>query len=250
MMIHTDTINIVLQGKGGVGKSLIASLIAQTITDRLRSLLAIDTDPVNQTLARYQALKVRTLDLLDNERQIDSRAIDDMIEWLLAHNGDSVVDNGATSFIPVTGYLAETGALDVLQSAGKRVLLHSVLVGGQAMGDTLSGLSALLAGTQAPVVVWLNEFFGPVERDGRGFTESAIYREHSERIAGIVTLQRRNSETYGRDLALMTEHALTFEQALKHEAFGTMPRHRLAQIRDDVVAQLYAILYRKQEAHA
>ncbi len=245
-----DTINFVLQGKGGVGKSLIASLIAQTITDRLRNLLAIDTDPVNQTLARYQALRVRTLELLDNERQIDSRAIDNMIEWLLTHNGDSVIDNGATSFIPMTGYLADTGALDVLQGAGKRVLLHTVLVGGQAMDDTLAGLQALLASTDVPVVVWLNEFFGPVERDGRGFTESETYNTHRERIAGIVTLRRRHAGTYGQDIADMTARAQTFEQALQDERSTTMSRHRLAQIRDDVVAQLYTILYTKQTAAA
>ncbi|WP_160796745.1 nucleotide-binding protein [Craterilacuibacter sinensis] len=245
-----DTIHIVLQGKGGVGKSLIASLIAQSITDNGRPLLAIDTDPVNQTLARYQALNVCTLPLLDRERQVNSRAIDDMIEWLLAHDGDSVVDNGATSFIPVTGYLAETGALAVLRDVGKQVLLHSVLVGGQAMEDTLAGLSALLASTDAPVVVWLNEFFGPVEREGRSFTESSLYLKYRARIAGVVTLQRRNSETYGRDLALMTEKALTFEQALKHEAFGTMPRHRLWQIREDVSRQLQPLLNPPQAAAA
>lgn len=246
--MQQSTINIVLQGKGGVGKSLIASLIAQTIDTQRRHLLAIDTDPVNQTLASYAALDARTVELLDAERQVDHRAIDTMIDWLLAWHGDAVVDNGATSFVPVTGYLADTGALDVLQDAGKRVLVHTVLVGGQAFDDTLAGLSALLEATDAPLVVWLNEFFGAVERDGRGFADSALYSQHKDRIHGIVTLRRRHAGTYGADLAEVSSAYLTLEQAISDPQRSAMSAHRLRQIRDDVMGQLVPLLYAKHEA--
>ncbi|MCG9105601.1 conjugal transfer protein TraL [Laribacter hongkongensis] len=243
--MNQNQTHIVLQGKGGVGKSFIASLIAQTLQSMDTNLLGIDTDPVNQTLARYRALPVRTLEILNADRQIDSRQFDQMIEWMLTHAGPVVVDNGATSFVPVTGYLAETGALDVLTDSGKQVVLHTVLVGGQAMDDTIAGFQALLQSSNAPVVVWENEFFGPVERDGRRFSESAMFSENRHRIAGIVTLRRRNLDTFGRDLTAMTSAGLTFSEALSSPDFGAMPKHRLKQIWADIAGQLAPVLKRE-----
>ena len=46
-------IHMVLQGKGGVGKSFIAALMAQFLQDRGRDPVCIDTDPVNATFAGY-----------------------------------------------------------------------------------------------------------------------------------------------------------------------------------------------------
>lgn len=237
-----NDIHMVLQGKGGVGKSYISALISQVLQALSADVLPIDTDPVNQTLTRYKALQARPLEILTADRQIDSSRFDQMIDWILEHDGAVVVDNGATSFVPVTGYLAETGAIDVLNDAGRRVVLHTVLVGGQAMDDTLAGLQALLQGTKAPIIVWENEFFGPVERAGRRFIDSAVYREHAERIHGIVTLTRRNPDTYGRDISTMTAGAQTFAEALESPDFGTMPRHRLKQVWADVAGQLTTIL--------
>ena len=47
-------IHFILQGKGGVGKSFIASLLAQYLRDRKNGqVVCFDTDPVNPTLSRY-----------------------------------------------------------------------------------------------------------------------------------------------------------------------------------------------------
>lgn len=234
--------HVVAQGKGGCGKSKTAVELVQALLARSHNVLSIDTDPINQTLKHHKGLPVRSLEILNSDRQIDSRKFDTMIEWILEHEGPAVIDNGATSFVPVTGYLAETGAIDFLAEHGRRVIFHTVLVGGQAMDDTLTGLQALLASSNAPIVVWINEFFGPVERDGRGFTDSAIYRDNRDRIHGIVTLRRRNPDTYGRDIAAMSQDALTYAEALTSDKFGPMPRHRLNQIWQDINSQLEPIL--------
>ena len=56
-------IHLILQGKGGVGKSLSASILCQYLLAQGKELLAIDTDPVNQTLTGYKALPVQKLEL-------------------------------------------------------------------------------------------------------------------------------------------------------------------------------------------
>ncbi|PRP69661.1 hypothetical protein BUE93_15670 [Chromobacterium amazonense] len=242
-MTQYNDIHTILQGKGGVGKSHIASIIAQAIRAIFGTLpLSIDTDPVNKTLMRYPALQARGLEILNGDNQIDSRQFDTMIEWLLEHDGPAVIDNGATSFVPATGYLAETGAIDVLNSAGRRVVIHTVLVGGQAFSDTVSGLQALLESTNAPIVVWENEFFGAVEKDGRRFQHSSLYNRHCDRIAGIVTLRRNSAALAGQDIAQLGIQGLTFAEAISSPEWGTMPKHRLRTIWNDYISQLEPIV--------
>jgi CO dehydrogenase nickel-insertion accessory protein CooC1 len=51
-----STIHLSLQGKGGVGKSLVASILAQYLLQRGKTVRCIDTDPVNKTLSQYRGL--------------------------------------------------------------------------------------------------------------------------------------------------------------------------------------------------
>ena len=61
---HHDGIPLSLQGKGGVGKSLVASILAQYFRHHGRSIQCIDTDPVNRTLAQYSGIDATRLELM------------------------------------------------------------------------------------------------------------------------------------------------------------------------------------------
>ena len=50
------SIHIALQGKGGVGKSLISAMLSQYLLSRGQDVHGIDADPVNQTLSEYRGL--------------------------------------------------------------------------------------------------------------------------------------------------------------------------------------------------
>jgi Mrp family chromosome partitioning ATPase len=67
-------IHMSLQGKGGVGKSLIASILAQYLKHQNRSVECIDTDPVNRTFSQYRAVNASRLELLRNGN-IDPRGV-------------------------------------------------------------------------------------------------------------------------------------------------------------------------------
>ncbi len=74
---NPTAIHLSLQGKGGVGKSLVASILAQYFLSRSRVVNCIDTDPVNGTLSQYAALGAQRLKLLLRDGSIDSRSFDD-----------------------------------------------------------------------------------------------------------------------------------------------------------------------------
>ncbi|HLN24507.1 MAG TPA: conjugal transfer protein TraL [Patescibacteria group bacterium] len=232
-------VHMTLQGKGGVGKSMIASFIGQYLLDHSRPLLAIDTDPVNATLAAFNRLNTRTVELLQGS-QIDGAAFDTVVDLILDSEADAVVDNGASSFIPLSNYLIENPVVATLEAHGRTVIVHSVITGGSALLETLDGFRQVAANLSPSVgiVVWLNEFFGPIEDRGKGFAEMKTFQDMRERVRGIVTLPRRTLETFGRDVREMTERHLTFTEAIADGAFRLMAKQRLKMVRDDIYAQL------------
>jgi hypothetical protein len=233
-----NAIHLSLQGKGGVGKSLIASILAQYFNARSKTIRCIDTDPVNRTLFQYKALSVTRLELL-RDGTIDQRGFDTLMETLLTEDTTFVVDSGASTFIPLWSYILENSVVDVLTKAGKRLYVHTVITGGQALLDTLHGFKSLADSTSdRNIIVWLNEYFGRIERDGKRFEEMGAYRESEAKVFGSVHLSKRNQDTFGRDLEEVISRKLTLEEAIKDGPFAIMSKQRMKVMQRDWFEQL------------
>ncbi|NLZ17989.1 MAG: conjugal transfer protein TraL [Desulfobulbaceae bacterium] len=218
---------MILQGKGGVGKSLVASLLCQYLIEQGREILAFDTDPVNQTLTGYKDLPVQELKLMKGD-DIDRRRFDQLIEAVLSASDDVVVDNGAATFVPLSSYLKENQTVDFLEEAGMRVLMHTVFTGGQAMKETADGLVSLARHfPTVPLVVWLNRYFGEIATAGKQFEEFKVYRENQDQIAGLIYIPMKSPQTFGRDLEELFSRHQTFAQAAVDASLPVMTRQRL-----------------------
>jgi hypothetical protein len=235
------SVHISLQGKGGVGKSLISAILSQYLLSKGQDVRGIDADPVNQTLAEYRGLAVTRLNLL-KEGSVDQREFDLLMERFLTETGTFVVDTGASTFIPLWHYFLENQALDYLREKGKRVFIHSVITGGQSLNDTLSGFEQLAETTREKnLVVWLNEYFGAVLQDGAPFRDMAVCRKHAGKVHGSVAIPRRTADTFGRDMEEMICQKMTFDEALSGDAFTIMAKQRLRVVQRDLFEQLDAI---------
>jgi hypothetical protein len=232
--------HFILQGKGGVGKTLTSTFIAQFERTKTAFVFCADTDPVNDSFSRYKALNVQSINILNQKNEIDSRAFDSLFEQLLEHDGPAVIDNGASTFIPLSAYLVDNGIIEMLQGAGKTVYIHTILTGGQAMDDTVNGFFSIIKNHNVKIVVWQNEFFGEVIKNGKRFTDLKIYADNKDRIQGIITIPQRNAATYGKDIELMTSNALTFDEVAISDLFTAIPRNRIKTIRNDIFQQLEA----------
>ena len=94
-------IHLVMQGKGGVGKSLLAFYLAQYVREKNGKCLVFDTDPLNQTLARTTALEARVVRILaDDHITIMKNAFDLMIEECEEEETDVVIDVGRVRSSP------------------------------------------------------------------------------------------------------------------------------------------------------
>lgn len=232
-------IHMILQGKGGVGKSVIAALLAQYKASKGHAILCIDTDPVNATFHGYQALAVRQIPLMDGD-EINPRRFDALVEAIAASKQDVVIDNGASSFVPMTHYLLSNQVPALLAGMGQELVLHTVVTGGQALLDTVNGFRQLASQfpAEATFIVWLNPYWGPIEHRGLPFEETKAYLERRSRVAAIVHMPALKEETFGRDLSDMLQARLTFDEALAAPSLTIMTRQRLKIVKGQLFSQL------------
>lgn len=228
-------IHFVLQGKGGVGKTLISTLVAQYKTGKGQTPLCIDTDPVNATFYGYKALNVHLLEIFEGD-EISQRRFDAMVELVANSQDDIIIDNGAVSFVPMVRYLLNHRVPTLFQQMGHELVVHTVVTGGQALLDTINGFAQLISQfpQEALFVVWLNPYWGPISYKGKSFEQMKAYTANKDRISAIVEIPCLKFETFGRDLSDMLQERLTFEEALAMPARTIMTRQRLKIIQREL----------------
>ena len=238
-------VHVVLAPKEGCGKTFIASLIAQALIERGEPVLCLDTDRENTSLADIPALKAKPIALFQaNSDEIDIHAMDTMTEELLTEDGNIVMDNGATSFAPLSRYLVDGNVAAMVTEAGKRMVIHAVIAGGQELEQTVRGFASVAA--QFPehndLVLWLNEHHGSVDMNGISFEQTPVYDAFRHRITAIVRLPRLNPNTFGANLADMLARKMTFAEADASRDFFIIAKQRLQQIKRPIFEQLAVVL--------
>lgn len=81
------TVHLILQGKGGVGKSVVASWLAEFLMKRGKHVRCIDGDPVNRSFGEYKAFSAEKLDLLNADGVLERTRYDGLVERFLAEDG-------------------------------------------------------------------------------------------------------------------------------------------------------------------
>jgi hypothetical protein len=197
-----------------------------------------DTDPVNATFAQYRSLKAEHINVI-HRGSLNEKRFDALVERLCQVNGVSVIDTGATTFIPLWNYILENEIIQFLVSRSRRVLVHSVVAGGQALSDTLNGFHRLAeTARENSLVVWLNEYFGEVSKDGKSFDQFRVAEEHASKLIGTVLISERNRQTFGDDVRQMLEQRFTFEEAIQSSDFTLVSKQRLAIVCRDLFQQI------------
>ncbi|MEI7994748.1 MAG: ArsA-related P-loop ATPase [Methylococcaceae bacterium] len=231
-------IHIILQGKGGVGKSLIAAVLAQYKASKGQNPLCIDTDPVNATFNGFKALNVKRLQIMDGD-EINSRKFDALVELIAPSTNDVIIDNGASSFVPLSHYLLSNQVPALLKEMGHELIVHTVITGSQAMDDTINGFAHIVNNFSTnEIVVWLNPYWGVIEHEGKSFEQMKVYTTNKSRVSAIVKIPDLKEETYGRDLSDMLQERLTFDEAIANPALTIMTRQRLKIVKTQLFDQL------------
>ena len=136
--IEPRKLHFVLQGKGGVGKTFVSLLLAQAIAGKGEPVICVDTDPVNASLSSLSSMEPERVSIFQGKK-VDTKALDLFVERLLSADAHFVVDNGASSFVPVSHYLLENDVVGMMVDDGRQPVVHTVITGGPAMLDTVKG---------------------------------------------------------------------------------------------------------------
>lgn len=235
-----NTVHFILQGKGGIGKTLVSTILAQWLAQKEGAKLrCFDTDQENPTFSRYKALDVKHVPVMTDTRNIDPKRFDALMIDILEEDGNCVVDNGANSFTPLMAYLLENDCFSMLEEAGRKVCIHTIVGGGDTLHDTATGFAATAKATHVPLILWENEHFGRLASpSGKVFTEAQTYLDHASRVRGRVVLTARNPDTFGADIKKMNTGRLTLPEVRESERFNLMEKQRIKVVFRDLFEQL------------
>ena len=236
---HAD-IHMVLQSKGGVGKTVVAALYTEWLRENGNDVTPISTDPANQTLIRYRDLNARHHELMDSNEHIDQRQFDVLMEEWLTKETTFVVDNGASCFHPLWNYIKENDVVQILEQANRRLFIHNVICASERLyEDTLRGFAdwARLV-NDGRIVLWLNDHFRPIDLED--FQRQPEVVEHKSKVAGLIRLSTPTNEVAARNFQTLIQDCKTFREANADPNFLLMDKHRLARIKHDLFASISA----------
>lgn len=236
-----NSIHFVMQSKGGVGKSVVSSLMAQYLSKKVSNLSIIDIDPNNKTLASYKSLNVKQIDIIkDDENIVDQSKFDVFLQdFLQSENSTFLVDTGSGEYLPLNNYLTIMGIADIIRDFGKTMYIHIPINYGQAEYDTKKCLLKLTETySNVGIVVWENEYFGKASTE---FVQTKAYKTF-DNIIGAVKLKKLNADTFEKDFKAMIKHGMTFADVKNDDKiFEFFGKTRLSRIEQDINSQLDAI---------
>ena len=240
-----NTIHFVLQAKGGIGKSVVSTLLTQYVINEAGAVRCFDTDQENTTFSHYAALGVRHVPVTTQSRLIDPKKFDGLMETLLTESGNFVIDTGANTFSNLLAYIVENEIFALLAQARKTPYVHTIVGGGDTLADTANGFYSIAQKvTGSRLILWLNEHFGEIKTaEGKPFSETQAYRQSIGRLSGTVTLYRRNPATFGEDIRKLNTRRHTIAQALASSEYTLMEKQRIRNFGRDVFEQLRALAW-------
>ncbi|MCI5395220.1 MULTISPECIES: conjugal transfer protein TraL [Enterobacteriaceae] len=242
----TNSINAVMTGKGGVGKSYVAQMLSQYFLHYKRTATnTSDSDPVNASTYRIKALNPEFIKIMENNTILQSN-FDQVIESFVANEDITfVLDTGASTYVPLMQYFYDNDLVDFFSSLGRPVFLHTIIMAGQELPDTLNGFKSLcemVKGTNVKVVAWINELKGTPIVDVNGVNtpliETPFFDKFSDCLGGVVVIEDRKSDAFTADLKALTSKNLTLEEAKQSSEFNIMQKTRLNKVFKAVYDQL------------
>lgn len=234
-------VHFILQGKGGVGKSFVATTLTQYFMDKQVPVAGFDLDPTNPTYCEYEQLPVSRINLLDAQNHIDHEKFILFGEELMEHppEHEIIVDCGTSAYIAMMHFLEQLDFDDWLRSLGRRAFVHTVLKGGGELSDTFDSCVDLFDHfPKTPFIIWLNESQHPVLFDGKSFTDSQVYKHNRRRIVDVIPLPEYTAGFFKGDIDKMIDHRWTFNECIEGGNFLLVPKRCLSLYRANLWQRL------------
>ncbi|MBN8647529.1 MAG: hypothetical protein J0L55_06195 [Caulobacterales bacterium] len=235
-----NSLNLILQAKNDVGKTYIASIVAEYFQAKGSEFHGYDADKSESSFAKFEDFKVEPVEVVDTDHHFKLEAFDKVWENAIAKNLDIILDSGVDAFGPLVQYFVKNGNDNLSAESKNEIIVHAVIAGGDRLDDTINGLVTLFnkLPTNMKIVVWLNEYFGPIEVAGKPFEEFKIYENNREKIHGIIKICEPNSDLVKADLLKKNALKMTFNECKKSDEFSKVSKQRFEEYRGKIFEQL------------
>ncbi|WP_293392855.1 mobilization protein [Nevskia sp.] len=179
------TIHFIGGEKGGVGKSLVARVLAQYLIDNGKPFIGFDSDRSHGALLRFYAGFASPIVVDDFE------SLDKVMEAAADHpDSQIVVDLAAQTHLPLVTWMDDSGALELATELGIRVRYWHVMDSGKDSVDLLRKLIDRFDDHLDYVLV-LNQLRG----DDFGIFDQSGERERAHGLAADIISMPRLHET-------------------------------------------------------
>ncbi|HCA3439671.1 TPA: hypothetical protein MO340_004233 [Salmonella enterica subsp. salamae serovar 35:g,m,s,t:-] len=225
------TVHFFVQGKGGCGKSFAGTIQCQYIRDYLNEPLeAYDTDQINTTLAHYKSIGAIHIPIIDDTLDFNQRKFDELIQRILETNANVVVDTGSNTFLSLLSYIFENNVIELFESEGKKVFIHTILGGGDLYADTYNGLRSIIEQLGSNTIIWVNEFFGKDAFDL--IKNDPLIKTYRSKIRGVIQMPELKKNTIGEDIKILNADRLTLMelQASPDQKYTFMMKNRVKNL--------------------
>jgi len=205
--------------KGGVGKSVVARILAQYLIDRQLPFLGFDTDKSHGSLLRFYAEFAAPIAI----EQYDG--LDRIVEAATEQPGRRIiVDLAAQSYRLLTQWIDDSGLLELRDELGLSLTYWHVMDAGRDSADLLTKLLDQY-GDRLPLVVVLNEVRG----DDFSIVESSGALSRAKALgATVIPLRRLQDSTMQKIDAHNTSFWAASNRAGKDESsLGLLERQRV-----------------------
>lgn len=202
-------------GKGGIGRSLAASLIAQYM--------------------RYRNHEVVFEKAVSSPKEEGN--YDYLFNRIVEEDKNFIIDNDSCEFLLLKRYILECDLIGLISQHGKQVVMHVVLTNDPVTHSYLELMLSQMPG-QVRVVVWLNEFYS----EFADFEQTDIFLKNKDRIHQLILLEKHNARLVGEDMEKMLAARLTFDEVNVSPDFGILEKYRLHRVKEGVFRQLEEIV--------
>ena len=221
-------VHIILNGKGGIGKSVVSSFFTQFLLSKNLTVLGIDCDASNNTFAQYDKLSIKRIAVAnDNNMTIDSKKFDIvMSEILNASQEHIIIDSGASSFLNLVNYMVETDIINLLEQNECKVYIHLIIAGGDMLQESFVSAKAVINRLNTNYIMWLNEHFGNFIGNDH-FLQSKYFKEIENKIEKVITLSKQSSDLTEKDIQKMLKLKITFDEIKDNKEFSLFEKSRI-----------------------
>ncbi|MBN9691369.1 MAG: mobilization protein [Verrucomicrobia bacterium] len=216
--------------KGGVGKSVVARVVAQYLIDQSTPFLGFDTDRSHGALLRFYADYASPV-VVDRYESLDL-----IVESAIANPDKRIlVDLAAQTHEPLVKWLDESGVLELAEETGYSLTYWHVMDSGKDSVDLLKKLLERF-GSRLNYVVVLNQLRGD---NFDLFEQSGAREQLAELGSPVITLKRLHEPVINKiDAGSTSFWAAKHRSETDGKGLGILERQRVKMWLNSAYAEL------------